>query len=163
MEEEWKPIVGFENYSISNLCNVKNNKTNRILCTRVHKGYRDICLYKNKKLYNCSIHRLIALSFIPNPENKRQIDHIDRNSLNNDISNLRWVSHGENQRNKNKQKNCSSQFKGISFDKYHKLWKASICINNKIKHLGYYTTEATAYEHWKSFVIENNLAEFYNL
>jgi len=163
MEEEWKTLVGFENYSISNLCNVKNNKTNKILRTRVHKGYRDVCVYKNGKLYNCNIHRLLALTFIPNPENKREIDHIDRNSLNNDISNLRWVSHGENQRNKNKKKNCSSRFKGVSFNTSSKVWRARITIDKKTIHLGSYNTEEEAYEKWKSFIIEKNLTEFYNL
>lgn len=45
------------------------------------------------------MHRLVALTFIPNPDNKAEVDHINRNKLDNSISNLRWVTHGENQLN----------------------------------------------------------------
>ena len=47
----------------------------------------------------CKIHRLVAEAFIPNPENKPYVDHIDTNRTNNDVTNLRWVTQEENMRN----------------------------------------------------------------
>ena len=58
--------------------------------------YLIIRLYKNGKCHHELIHRLVAKSWIPNPENKPEVDHIDHNIINNDVSNLRWVTHKEN-------------------------------------------------------------------
>ena len=82
-----------------------NIKTDRKLkCIDNGRGYKQICLYINGKNKFMYLHRLLALTFIPNPDNKPQVDHIDRNNLNNEISNLRWVSHLENQQNKKRGK-----------------------------------------------------------
>ena len=54
---------------------------------------------KDKERYKFYIHRLLAINFIPNPLNRPQVDHIDRNRQNNDLSNLRWVTQAENQAN----------------------------------------------------------------
>jgi len=64
------------------------------------KGYLALNLSINSKPKKMLVHRLIALTYIPNPENKPHIDHIDRNTLNNHISNLRWVTQLENNQNK---------------------------------------------------------------
>ena len=64
------------------------------------KGYKRVNLCINGKVTQMLVHRLIALTYIPNPENKPHIDHIDRNKLNNHISNLRWVTNLENMQNK---------------------------------------------------------------
>lgn len=61
-----------------------------------HTGYRRVCI--KGKLY--LVHRLVAETFLKNPENKSQIDHIDRDKSNNDVSNLRWVTNQENQYNR---------------------------------------------------------------
>ena len=86
--EEFKLIKGFENYSVSNLGNVKNNKTNRILKQDNNKGYKLVKFNgKNKR-----VHRLIAEAFIPNPDNKPCIDHINNIRNDNRIENLRWAT-----------------------------------------------------------------------
>ncbi len=64
-------------------------------------GYPVIVIYINKKRKYIKLHRILALKFIPNPENKQFIDHIDRNIKNFNLDNLRWVSRGENKINSN--------------------------------------------------------------
>lgn len=63
-------------------------------------GYYKLGLTKNKIKTKCSIHRLLALQYIPNLENKKEVDHFDKNRLNNSLSNLRWVSRIENMNNR---------------------------------------------------------------
>lgn len=99
--EIFKDIVKFENkYQISNTGKVRNKKTGLILKPKYnHKGYQYVNLsvskYKSIKWY---IHRLVGFHFIPNPENKPQINHIDGNPSNNVAENLEWVTNEENQR-----------------------------------------------------------------
>jgi hypothetical protein len=77
------------------------------------------------------IHRLIAIAFIPNPENKDCDDHIDNNRTNNKMNNIRWASQQENQRNRTTQINNTSGTKGIVFDKTNNKWRAQITIDRK--------------------------------
>tara|TARA_R110002049_G_scaffold218036_3_gene389499 strand:+ start:2295 stop:2759 length:465 start_codon:yes stop_codon:yes gene_type:complete len=69
-------------------------------------GYYCFNLTKDSITKHCTIHRLLAICFIPNPENKPCVDHIDRDRTNNDLSNLRWVTYEENNNNKEKSKGC---------------------------------------------------------
>lgn len=96
MLEEWRPIKGYERYEISNQGEVKNSKTNRILKKDSSRKYYEVALSKNGKVKKFSIHRLVAEMFIPNPENKPQVNHKDGNKLNNNVSNLEWVTISEN-------------------------------------------------------------------
>jgi len=73
-------------------------------------GYYFITLFKNGKRKLLKLHRLIALTFIPNPNNKPQVDHINRNRGDNRIENLRWVTSSENERNKTCYSNSGKQF-----------------------------------------------------
>ena len=94
--EDWITIDGFENYKVSSFGNVKNNKTNRILKAYNRGGYYCVGLSKNSKLKTYDVHRLVAQTFILNQENKPQVNHKDKNSLNNVVSNLEWVTNKEN-------------------------------------------------------------------
>ena len=105
MEEVWKDIEGFEDlYKISNLGNVygKKYKRNRKPCLNSH-GYYHVGLRKNGEQKYMLIHRLIGLHFIPNPENKPCIDHINRIKTDNRIENLRWATYSENSNNRTPQ------------------------------------------------------------
>ena len=96
-KEIWKKIEGFEDYSVSNHGRVSNDKRNRVLKGHVHySGYNRTALYKNKVMFQKRVHRLVAIAFIPNPENKPIINHKDGNKLNNHVNNLEWVTHKEN-------------------------------------------------------------------
>ena len=137
----------FENYEISNLCRVRNKDTGRIIKMFVDKygyGYHSLSnkgFYKKKKL-----HRLMALAFIPNPLNKKEVNHKDGNPLNNSIENLEWVTHFENQSHKVMKWKRSSQYLGVTFNSKEQKWRAQIQINNKKIALGSYKTEAEAYQ-----------------
>ena len=94
----WVKIDGFPTYSISENGNVRNDKTGRML--KIHTGshkYYMVNLWKNNKGHWKTIHRLLALHFIPNPENKRCVNHVDGNRQNNSIENLEWCTYSENQ------------------------------------------------------------------
>ena len=93
--EQWKTIEGFDNYKISTLGNVKN-KVNKKLSIRLTKeGYNRVRLYGNV-IQNKCVHRLVAETYIPNPENKEQVNHMDGNKANNMLCNLEWMTRQEN-------------------------------------------------------------------
>ena len=102
--EEWRPVVGFENvYMVSNYGNVKgvirSGSTGNILKPSTNgSGYLSVGLYNHPYHRTCTVHRLVAMAFIPNPENKRTVNHIDGNKRNNRADNLEWATHGENHR-----------------------------------------------------------------
>ena len=93
----WKKIKQNTNYSINELCEIRNDLTEKIKepFTNKQNGYKYVDLWKDNKSTKYAIHRLIAESFIPNPENKPTVDHKDGNRLNNALENLRWANYSE--------------------------------------------------------------------
>lgn len=92
MKEIWKEYKG--NYAISNLGNIKNTKTNKILKLRKsHNGYFKTNISIGGKIETIFIHRLVAEAFIPNPHNLPQVNHKDECKTNNCVDNLRrsWI------------------------------------------------------------------------
>ena len=95
--ETFVKIEGFEKYEVSNLGKVRNIKSGRVLKTSLNNnGYLRLFLCKNNKRKHLYLHRIIATAFIDNPEEKPQVNHIDENKLNNDLSNLEWCTVREN-------------------------------------------------------------------
>jgi hypothetical protein len=93
MLEIWKDIPNYEGlYQASNLGFIKNVKTNRVLKPRVDKnGYFKHILYIKGVPKEFRTHRLIALTFIENPDNLPQVNHVDEDKQNNCVDNLEWV------------------------------------------------------------------------
>lgn len=86
-----------DGYDISTLGRIRNNKTGNIIKPdKEEKGYCRLTIKVNGKKKHYAVHRLVALAFIPNPENKAQVDHIDNDKTNNKVNNLQWVSNKEN-------------------------------------------------------------------
>ena len=95
---EWRKVPGWPCYSVSDLGDVRRDKSGRILAGGKDKdGYRQVILSYKGKRKGIKVHRLIALTFIPNPDNKPMVNHIDGNKTNNCVSNLEWVTNQENQ------------------------------------------------------------------
>ena len=151
-KEVFRNIKGYPNYQISNMGRIWNAKTQRYLKpSKKSNGYYQINLVaingKRKKEY---LHRLLALTFIDNPNNYPEIDHIDRNRENNELSNLRWVSKTMNQRNK------SDNVKVAQYDKdnnliasYNSIAEAVEAVNGTVS--GIYSYFAGKANYYKGF------------
>lgn len=160
MTEEYRDVEGFPNYEVSNLGNVRNKKRGNVLQpqTKVRNkqtGYG--CLEVNitnieGKQQNRPIHRLVALAFLPNPENKSDIDHIDRDSTNNNLSNLRWATRTENNLNTKVRSDNVSGHKGVYWVENRQKYRAEVCINKKNIHIGCYNTLEEAIQGRKDFI-----------
>jgi hypothetical protein len=96
MTEEWRIVNDYPNYSVSNLGNMKNILTNKMMKPTVKGGYYHITLTNDTNKKSFKVHRLVAFAFIENHENKPEVNHIDKNKLNNNISNLNWMTRKEN-------------------------------------------------------------------
>lgn len=132
-----KEIKGFKNVYITKEGKVYNSKINRNMSTkRVGSGYEGINLwcYDKKKHITKYIHRLVAETFLPNPNNYPEVNHKDGNKSNNHINNLEWCSISHNR------KHCRRELK-------HNLNTLKVTIDNK-------TTE---YEFCKEYCEKNNV------
>jgi hypothetical protein len=94
--EIWKPIKGFDDiYYVSNKGRIKNIISNKLMSTFIVGNYYKVSL----KAIPYFVHKLVAIAFIPNPDNKQCVDHIDTNTFNNNIENLKWATIKENNNN----------------------------------------------------------------
>ena len=171
MKEIWKDIEGYEGlYQVSNFGKVRSlDRYNSrgcwikgcILEPTNCKGYLQIVLFLNGKKSYYYIHRIVAEAFLPNPDNKPEIDHINTDKTDNTVclnedgsvnyekTNLRWVSHTENMNNPLTRKKQSTRFKGkighntpaskiiAQLDKNGKLLKVWLCAMDAVRQEGY--------------------------
>ena len=137
-------VIGFEDYLIYDDGRVFSQKRNKFL-----KEVNDKIVYKLVDLWKGKgkkflIHRLVALHYIPNPENKSDVDHIDGDKANNHVSNLRWATRLENCNGFRKfHKNNKSGIKNISYNKSINRWRYQKTINKKIHTKHFKTLEET--------------------
>jgi hypothetical protein len=102
---EYKKIKEYENYEINEYGEIRNIKTGKILKPYLQQGYYRISLIKEKNVKKSeAVHRLVAITFIPNVDDKPIIDHINQNKTDNHVLNLRWSTYKENAKNVNLEK-----------------------------------------------------------
>ena len=111
-------INDYPNYLIYDDGRVYTKNRKRFLIPQeIKEGYLRVALTNSKDRKLFLIHRLVALHYIDNPNNKQYVDHIDRNTQNNHFSNLRWVTAQENMDNRDLISNTGEKY--ISYDKRH--------------------------------------------
>ena len=164
--EIWKPIFGYEGlYEVSNLGNVKSleRKTFRTLTgwstqkERILKscpnprGYLTVQLSKNGVGKTRVIYRLVAEAFLNHFSKGYSlvVNHIDLNKKNNRLDNLELISQRENANHKHLKAGRSSIYTGVCLIKATNKWKATIHVNGKNRHLGFYNFEIDAHEKYQ--------------
>ena len=122
----WLPVVGFEGlYDVSNFGRVRSvfyHKKRGPFMMKFFRHsnyfgdddnrYRIVTLWKDKKKYKIFVHVLVATAFIPNPEGKKEVDHINGIRYDNRVENLRWVTRSENRQNPISKKRMSDAHRG---------------------------------------------------
>ena len=130
--DEWNKLDDYSNYRIYKDGRVFNEKRKIFLKPTANGwGYLQCNLTNDttKKQKTMGVHRLVALVYIPNPNNKEQVDHIDRNKLNNNVANLRWVSRSINCINKSV--SGTIPYRHIGYHKTNNCFTIRIIRNNK--------------------------------
>jgi hypothetical protein len=126
-EEAWKVIPRFPDYEASTLGKVRNKKTLKILTFHNNGGYLISHLYNNMKRYPVKLHRLIAETFLDNPENKEYVNHKNSVRIDNRLENLEWNTVQENNDHK-VQKNPNNKKKYL-----RPVWQCDKTTRQKIK------------------------------
>ena len=158
-EEEWEDVIGYEGiYRISNqgrVVSLNFGKT-KIRKPSFHRdGYLKIILRKNKRYKTFMIARLVAQHFLPDWDKSLQVDHINGVRTENHVDNLRMVTGSQNGRSFQKVRG-KSKFRGVSFHKRDRRWRACFMDSNgKQKDLGYFDDEEEAARAWDASAIEN--------
>lgn len=96
-QEMWRDVAEFPNYEVSNIARVRNKETGLIRLPSLGKrGYPVLSFKKDGKTFVRTLHRVFALAWIPNPENKREINHINGDKCDCSLYNLEWTTPSEN-------------------------------------------------------------------
>lgn len=168
--EVWKDVIGYEGlYQVSNFGNVKSlgnlkSKKEKILkqhSSGKNSNYYTVSLNKNGESKKIKTHQLVAICFLnhkPDGTNKIVVDHINKNTLDNKLENLRLISNRENL----SAQGGTSKFVGVYFCKHYKKWISKIQVNGKKVSLGYFNIENDAKEVYQNALIslKNNDTSF---
>jgi predicted transposase YbfD/YdcC len=114
--EQWIKLKDYNNYSVSSFGNIKNNITNKLMKPKINNGYYIINIKSNDNKYiNVPIHRLVAIMFLDNNENKHTVNHKNHNKLDNNLHNLEWFTMNEQNIHKRKRENTPGR-KVLQYD-----------------------------------------------
>jgi hypothetical protein len=124
----------------------------------IENGYYRVSLTKDNKRKKTMLHRLIAEQFIPNPNNYKNVDHINGIKTDNRIENLRWCSQADNTRFENHKlrKNNTSGYRGITFDKRGNKYQTEANINGKQLYIGRFDTLEMAIQERNKHIMYHN-------
>ena len=126
-------ICGYENYLIYPDGRVFSKYKNDFMKpNKDGRGYYYVHLYKDGKSKPHRIHRLVAIHYIPNPQNKKEVDHKFRDKSDNRVENLQWVDHSENMQNTGIQKNNKCGHKNISYQTNENVYRYQKRIRGKL-------------------------------
>ena len=151
-------IEGFENYIIFEDGKIINQYGKELKpCLNLY-GYYQLHLCKNGKQKNFRLNRLLAQTFIPNPDNLPEVDHIDRDKSNNNLENLQWVTSLENCQNKGEYKNNTSGIKNIFWYEKGKCWRFEKTINKK-RYKKYSKDKQIVIDFKKNLFLELNISD----
>lgn len=146
MIETWHTIKGFEDYLISDFGFIRSYKFGRlkILIPYINNKYFEIQLSKNGKTKSFTIHSLVAQGFLGHKIGGHDlvVDHIDKDTFNNQVSNLRVITHRENL---SRTKRGSSKYTGVYWCKTNRRWRSKIQIKGKRYDLGSFDSEQRAH------------------
>ena len=157
--EIWKDVIDFEGYyEVSSLGRVRNTRSSEIKAQNVQTNgkYLQVSLWKLNKEKRSLVHRLVAKAFIPNPLNKPQVNHLDKNDQNNVVTNLEWTTCSENHKHAfaNGRKGTKSRlgekisqtspYRYVYWDALRNIWKASLKIDGKTNNIGRFSTDLDA-------------------
>ena len=134
-------IVDHPKYLIYPDGRVWSNKSNRFMKgSKKSTGYRHVYLDDKKSI---NVHRLVAIHYIPNPDNKPCVDHINRERDDNRIENLRWATSSENSQNQSLHKDNKSGYKNIYYDRTIIRWVFQKMINGRKTQKTFHTLHDT--------------------
>lgn len=141
--EEWRKVVGYDNYEVSNFGEVRNQKGEILKTFKNNSGYYCLQLYKDRKGKGFLVHRLVASAFIENPDSLPTVNHIDGIKENNSVSNLEWNSYSQNLLHARrtglniynyptrglKHKSTVSKYYNVGYDNSRKKWTACVRVD----------------------------------
>ncbi len=127
-----------------------------------YSGYLCFSLSKNNKSKQYEVHRALAISFIPNPLNLAQVNHINGIKTDNRLENLEWVSRRENITHAAIMRKKTSKYVGVCWGKHSKMWVSQAKLNKKLYHLGYFKNEIDASRAYLEFLKTHNIKNKYN-
>ncbi|WP_052733055.1 HNH endonuclease [Hymenobacter terrenus] len=140
-----REVSNYPNYYITDCGRVFSTNINRFLKPSIKTGYRSVSLSNADGSKRFCIHRLVAQHFVPNPESRPFVDHVDRDKLNNHASNLRWCTPQQNCFNQTKKSNKTSLYMGVSANRSGS-YSAAIKLNGKKITIGSFPTQQAASE-----------------
>ena len=156
-QEHFKPIKDFETYGISQYGNVKDFRSGKLIPQFVNEkcgGYLQVAIRNENGYKTDRVHRLVGENLINNPNNLEELDHIDRDRLNNKVDNLRWVTKSDNQLNRLGKSHDNNPYRCIHYEdlKTPKNPYSSWCIqirNQRIKYKKRFRTDKYSLEEVK--------------
>jgi hypothetical protein len=146
-EVRYVEIEGFEHYLLYEDGRVFNKNTGywKKVYTGAN-GYPTVTLWRDGREKHLTIHRLLATYFLPNPDEKAEVDHMDGDRANNSLDNLRWASRTENAQNVTRPRHNTSGEKNVYWYKPYKKWKVMMGVNKQQKFFGYFDNYDDAVE-----------------